>query len=358
MMDPLIPYNNLPLIPPEKLLETPKVLKKAISANRELAELKGAGPLIPNQSVLIQTLGLQEAKISSEIENIVTTNDELYRAFANLDAKTDPHTKEVLSYEKALWYGYEAILKKNRLFSATLFEEISQIVSKQNAGIRKLPGMQLKSPFGEVIYTPPSGEEMIREKLDNLVYFIYEEKSLDPLVKLALVHYQFEAIHPFYDGNGRTGRILNILFLLNEGLLDLPLLYLSKYIIENKNDYYINLRKVTFENDWELWILYMLECVEKMANMTRKKVFSIDVLFNKTSEILKRDLPKIYSKDLVEILFKHPYCKIKFLEEIGIHRETASKYLQQITRLGLLVSMQKGREKYFINALFLDLLTM
>ncbi len=355
-MDPSKPYNDLPFIPPKKSLETPKVLKKAIAANRELAELKGAGPLIPNQSVLIQTLGLQEAKLSSEIENIVTTNDELYRAYADSAMKTDPHTKEVLRYEEALWYGYEAVVKKNRLCSTALFEEISGIIIEKNAGIRKLPGTQLKNPFGEVIYTPPEGEAVLRDKLDNLVRFIYEDKGLDPLVKLALIHYQFEAIHPFYDGNGRTGRILNILYLLHEKLLDLPILYLSKYIIENKNDYYVNLRNVTFNADWETWIIYMLDCVEKMSRMTRKKILAIVELFTKTVVLLKKEASKIYSKDLVEVLFKHPYCKIRFLEEIGIHRETASKYLQQISKIGLLTCFQKGREKYFVNVPFLDLL--
>ncbi len=356
-VDPLKPFNDLSLLPPKVLLETPRVLKKAIAANRELAELKGAGLLIPNQSVLIQTLGLQEAKLSSEIENIVTTNDELYRAFADITMKIDHCTKEVLRYEDAFWYGYEAISQKNRLFSAALFEEISGIIIEKKPGIRKLPGTKLKNPNGDVIYTPPDGEEIIRKKIDNLVHFLYEEKELDPLVKLALMHYQFEAIHPFYDGNGRTGRILNILYLVHEKLLDLPILYLSKYIIENKNDYYVNLRNVTFSGDWESWILYMLDCIETMSRVTREKVFAIDSLFSETAAVLKKNLPKVYSKDLVEVLFRYPYCKIKFLEEIGVHRETASKYLQQITNIGLLEYIQKGREKYFINKAFLELLT-
>jgi len=355
-VDPSKPFNDLPLLPPKEALETARVLKKAIVANRELAELKGASPLLPNQSVLIQTLGLQEAKLSSEIENIVTTNDELYQAFADSAMKTDHYTKEVLRYEEALWYGYKAVFRENRLLSAALFEEISEIILEKNAEIRKLSGTQLRNPFGDIIYTPPEGEGVIREKIDNLVRFIYEEKHLDPLVKLALIHYQFEAIHPFYDGNGRTGRIVNILYLLHENLLDLPILYLSKYIIENKNAYYVNLRNVTFSKDWETWILYMLDCIETTSRMTREKVCAIDSLFSETIDTLKKKLPKVYSKDLVEVLFRHPYCKIKFFEEIGIHRETASKYLQQIANLGLLVCIRKGREKYFINTAFLELL--
>ena len=254
-MNLLKPYNELPLLPPLTDLETPRILKKAILAHRELAELKGVGPLIPNQSILIQTLVLQEAKLSSEVENIVTTNDELYCAFADSKMKTDPHTKEILRYEEALWYGYEAIKKRNRLLSVALFEEIVGIITKNEAGIRKLSGTQLKNPLGEVVYTPPEGELIIREKLENLVRFTYEEKELDPLIKLCLLHYQFEAIHPFYDGNGRTGRIFNLLYLLEENLLDVPVLYLSKYIIENKNEYYLGFRKVTSECDWESWVL-------------------------------------------------------------------------------------------------------
>jgi len=210
-----------------------------------------AGLLIPNQAVLIQTLGLQEAKLSSEIENIVTTNHDLYLSFGDFSHKIDHCTKEVLSYEKALWYGYEQIIQKGRLFSTPFFEELVSIIVEGSTGLRKISSTSLKNGQGETVYTPPVGEAVLREKLDNVIRFIYEEKELDPLIKLALLHYQFEAIHPFHDGNGRTGRIINILYLLHEELLQLTILYLSKYIIENKKEYYTYLRDVTLHCNWE-----------------------------------------------------------------------------------------------------------
>jgi len=228
--DPQTPYNDLPLLPPPGELETRAVLKKAIAANKALAELKGAGELIPDQSLLIQAIGLQEAKLSSEIENIVTTNDELYRAFADQGQRTNPHTKEVLRYKDALWHGFKMIKEENRPLTTRLFEELFQIIKETTAGVRRMPGTKLANPFGEVIYTPPEGEGIIRDKLANLERFIYDDSDLDPLIKLAVMHYQFEAIHPFTDGNGRTGRIINILYLVEVGLLDIPVLYLSRYI--------------------------------------------------------------------------------------------------------------------------------
>jgi len=355
--DPQKPYNDLPLLPPPVELETRAVLKKAIAANKALAELKGAGELIPNQLILIQAIGLQEAKLSSEIENIVTTNDELYRAFADEGQRTNPHTKEVLRYKDALWHGYNAIRQENRPLTTRLYEEIYQIIKETRAGLRSTPGTKLANSSHEVIYTPPEGEHVIREKLANLEQFLYARNDLDPLVKLAVMHYQFEAIHPFTDGNGRTGRILNILYLIEEGLLDIPILYLSRYIIENKNPYYLGLRGVTEKSTWEAWILYMLEAVEQTARMTRERILAIRDQMNESIERVKMDLPKIYSKDLLELLFRQPYCKIRFLEEAGIaQRKTAAYYLRELERIGFLTPHKAGREVYFINEPLLKIL--
>ncbi len=355
--DPQRPYNDLPLLPPKTELETKAVLKKAISANKALAELKGAGELIPNQSLLIQAIGLQEAKLSSEIENIVTTNDELYRAFADEGQRSNPHTKEVLRYKDALWHGFNAVRGDNRPLTTGLFEELYRIIKETSAGVRRTPGTKLANSLNEVIFTPPEGETLLRNKLANLEKFIYDRSDLDPLVKLAVMHYQFEAIHPFTDGNGRTGRIINILYLIEEGLLDIPILYLSRYIIDHKNAYYVGLRQVTETKGWEPWILYILEAVEQTARMTRERILGIRDLMNESIERVKRELPKVYSKDLLELLYHQPYCKIRFLEQAGIaHRATASMYLKELERIGLLSCLKVGRELYYINDKFLEIL--
>ncbi|MBF0634548.1 MAG: Fic family protein [Nitrospinae bacterium] len=355
--DPDKPYNDLPLLPPQIEIESKAVLKKAIAANKALAELKGAGELIPNQGVLIQSIALQEAKQSSEIENIVTTNDELYRAFADEGLRTNPHTKEVLNYDEALWYGFKEIRANNRPLTTNLFVELYQIIKQTSAGVRRVSGTKLASPQGETIYTPPDGEELLRDKLANLERFIYSEDGVDPLVKLAIMHYQFEAIHPFTDGNGRTGRILNILYLVERNLLDIPVLYLSRFIIENKKDYYAGLLKVTKNGAWEPWILYMLDAVERMSRVTRDRIVSIRNQMTAVADFVKGKAPKVYSKDLIEILYSHPYCKIKFLEQTGIgNRQTASVYLKELEAIGILRGVKKGRELYYINDKFLDIL--
>jgi len=355
--DPQKPYNNLPDLPPQTELETKPVLKQAIAANRALAELKGIGELVPNQAVVIQSIGLQEAKLSSEIENIVTTNDELYRAFANRGEKTDPHTKEVLRYNDALWYGFEAIRHQQRPLSTGLFEELFGQIKQSRAGVRKTPGTKLANSAGEIVYTPPQGEALLRDKLANLERFLYVKDDIDPLIKLAVIHYQFEAIHPFTDGNGRTGRIINILFLVEQRLLDIPVLYLSRYITERKSDYYAGLRGVTEKNDWETWNLYMLKAIEETARETCDRILQIRDLMAEDLERVKSELPKIYSKGLVELFYRQPYCKIRFLEEAGIaQRQTASVYLKELARIGLLKAVRKGREIYYINERFLRLL--
>lgn len=352
------PYNTLPDLPPKEDLETVPILKMTIRANKALAELKISAHLIPNQAILIQTLGLSEAKISSEIENIVTTNDELYKAFADSELPIDPATKEVLHYKDALWHGFYALTQKKRLLTTPLFIELVQILKNSTAGIRKIPGTKLVNPGGETLYTPPEGEEVIRQKLSNLEAFIHGPSSLDPLIKMAMMHYQFEAIHPFMDGNGRTGRILNILYLVENHLLDIPILYLSQYIISHKAAYYSGLQNVTEKQEWEPWILYILEGLEQTALATRKKILSIHALIQETVEKVRLKLPRIYSKDLIEVLFRSPYCKIKFLEENGIaKRQTASSYLKELERIGILQGIKMGRELYYVNKRFLKTLT-
>lgn len=335
-------------MPPKIELETTAVLKKAIAANKHLSELKGAVKSIPNHSILVNGIVLQEARLSSEIENIITTNDELYKAAADERLTTDPHAKEVLRYRQALWHGIK--LLKSRPLATNLFIEIAEIIKAKKIGIRRVPGTKIGNSKGEIIYTPPEGESVIRAKLTNLEQFIHAEDNIDPLIKLAVMHYQFEAIHPFVDGNGRTGRIVNILFLVEKGLLDSPILFLSYYILRNKSNYYQGLRNVTEKGDWINWILYMLEAIEITASETLERVTKILIAMEKAKKIIQEKAPKIYSKDLIEVIFQHPYCKIRFIEEVGLaKRQTAAAYLQKLEELGLLNSVKIGREQYFIN---------
>lgn len=349
------PYNDLPLLPPGVELETKAVLKQAITANRMLANLRGLAAQIPNQGVLINSIVLQEARLSSEIENIVTTNDELYRADADADGKTDAHTKEVLRYRQALNHGFLSL--KTRPLSTNLFIEMVQIIKQMDFQVRKLPGTALKNSQAEVVYAPPVGEQVIRDKLANLEQFIHADDDLDPLIKMAVMHYQFEAIHPFDDGNGRTGRILNLLFLVEKGLLDIPVLFLSRYIIANKTAYYEGLRGVTERHEWENWLLFMLRAVESTAQQTFDQVTRIRTLMEQVREQVQQQAPAIYSKDLVEVIFRHPYTKIQFLVDASIaKRQTASAYLQTLAGLGFLRPSKHGREIYYINdALFTEL---
>jgi len=351
-MTQFIPKNlSLP-----QIIETKKVLKKTISANRALAKLNGVAKIIPNQAILINSLVLQEAKDSSEIENIITTHDELYRASLDVsDVSND--AKEVQNYFKALMRGYE-LVKENQLLLKKYIVEIQQELEQNNAGIRKQSGTNLKNALtGEVIFTPPQDYETIQNLLDNLETFINEPNDVDPLVNMAIIHYQFETIHPFYDGNGRTGRIINILYLILKDLLDIPILYLSRYIIQNKSDYYRLLQEVRTEDKMEEWILYMLDGVEKTSLETIELVENISLLMEKTTIEVKEKLPKIYSKDLIEILFMHPYTKIDFLvNRLSIARQTASIYLKEIEFLGILQSIKIGKSKYFINTSLFNML--
>ena len=357
--DPQKPYNDLPLLPPKQDIETRNILRKTITAGRALAELKGLGETIPNQSMLVNSVVLQEAKASSEIENIITTDDALFRAFTAKTSRVDPSTKEVLRYREALWEGYNE-LKKRPILATNLFVRLVQRIKENQAAIRRTPGTTISNAAtGEIIYTPPEGEAVIRDKLRNLEDYIHGEDDIDPLIKLALIHYQFETIHPFSDGNGRTGRIINILYLVFQGLLDLPVLYLSKFVIDRKNEYYRLLRQVTEKSEWEPWILYMLDAVEETATFTRKRILDIRDLMTETMEGAKETLPgRVYSKELIELLFRQPYTKVQFLVDAGIaKRQTAAEYLKELEKIGVLKAQKIGRETLYLNGKLYDLIS-
>ena len=351
------PYNSLPPLPPKADIESKAILKKCISARAALAELKQAGELIPDQSVLINTIPLLEAQLSSEIENIVTTTDKLFRYASSDTEKADPATKEALSYRQALYQGYLHIKQKPVCTSTAV--DVCRTILNKDIDIRKIPGTALKNPAtNQIVYTPPVGEDVIRRKLSNWEKFLNQRQDLDPLIRLAITHYQFEAIHPFTDGNGRTGRLLNVLFLIQEGLLDIPVLYLSHYIINHKNDYYLRLRAVTEKQQWEKWITYILDGVEQTSSWTREKIKTINKLLTHTCDYVRRKEPKIYSRELVDIIFEQPYCRIANLVETGIaKRQTASVYLKQFVKIGILEEVKAGREKLYLHPKFLNLLT-
>jgi Fic family protein len=355
--DRLQPYNDLPLLPPASELESKAVLKQVIAARTALADLRGAAKLLPNQGVLIQAIGLQEAKLSSEIENIVTTNDDLFRGFANDGEGASPQTKEVLRYKDALWQGHQWV-KQGMPLTTRLFETLYQTVKQADDGVRRLSGTKLANPLsGQIVYCPPEGESLIRDKLANLEQFINDASELDPLVRMAVMHYQFEAIHPFPDGNGRVGRILNILQLQAEGLMDVPILYLSRYIIENKAAYYRGLSGVTETGDWESWVLYMLRGVEAMAHVTRQRIEAVIALMAQAAVSAEKVLPKVQVPAILDVVFRHPYCKVRFLEEAGLgSRPTCTKYLRMLVSAGLLREQPVWRENYFINDAFFEAL--
>ena len=350
------PYNDLPLLPPEAEIETKEVLRKTISAGRALAQLNAMVINLPNPTLFLDTIYLQEAKASSEIENIITTNDELYQSFIADKKIENSATKEVLSYKEALWLGLEE-LKKKPFITTNLCINIVQCIKLNSASIRVTPGTTLSNTLGEVIYTPPSGENVIREKLANLEKFINEDTKIDPLIKMALMHYQFEAIHPFADGNGRTGRILLLLYLKLSGLLDTPAIYLSEYIIKHKADYYKRLRGVTENNEWEAYILYMLDMIEETSMIGLKRLNKITSTIDQVANEIKIKLPKIYSKDLVEILFRLPYTKRQHLidENIG-NPKTVGNYLQTLEEHGFLRSVKVGKEKLYLNEKLMKIL--
>ncbi len=354
------PYNTLPPLPPKTDLESAGLLKRAIKASRLLAELKGYCQTLPDPKLLINTVVLQESKDSSAIENIVTTQDELYRAVAALDDGIDfgSATKEVLQYREALYSGLE-LMDKRGLTTNTLVS-VMQKLKHTRVGIRNTTGTRLANPVTkEIIYTPPEGESLIREKLTSLEKFIHNDKDdIDALIKMALIHYQFEAIHPFADGNGRTGRILNVLYLVHKNLLNIPVLYLSSYIIQNKNDYYRLLREVTEKQNWNEWIEFMLDAVSETSTLTLEKITAIHSLKKQTAVEVKAVLKTSYNSELVDLMFSYPYLKIKILEVNGIgHRQTSSGYLQKLAGEKILRPLKIGKEWYYINHRLMDVIS-
>lgn len=342
--------NSLPKLPPSVELETKYVLKQLARSHRALAELKGFSEMIPNKNILINAITINEAKDSSEIENIVTTHDELFKTMSS-ENYDSPSAKEVVNYRSAMWKGYE-LVKENDFLSTNMIIDIHGIIEPNKGGIRKLPGTVLKNEAtGEVIYTPPSGKGEIIAYLDNLERYINNDyDDIDSLVKLAVIHYQFECIHPFYDGNGRTGRIINILYLVLKELLDSPILYLSKFIIRNKSAYYGLLQSVTDEGKWTDWILFILQGVEETAEETLMLVKEISKLLEKTAEEIRERLPSIYSRELVDLIFFEFYTKIGYIEAgLNVSRKTAAKYLSSLEKEGFLLSEKVGRERIYLN---------
>lgn len=354
---------DIKLLPPMDLecYETRTVLKKATTASRYLAELKGVASTIPNEAILINTLALQEAKHSSEIENIVTTYDELFKAELFNGALTNPAAKEVQDYATALKKGF-VLVRETGLIRLSDLQTIQETMEKNKAGFRKLPGTELKNTqTGEVVYTPPQHPADIDRLMDNLAQYLNDDAlcNADPLVKMAIIHHQFESINPFYDGNGRTGRILNMLYLVAQGLLDLPILYLSRYLIQTKAEYYRQLQAVRETGEWEPWLLYMLEGVTQTAQATIELIKQIKVLMQSYKQQMRTELPKIYSQELLNNLFSHPYTKIEFvMTDLSVSRLTAAKYLDQLVELNLLKKEKISRSNYYINqpllALFIE----
>ena len=343
---------QLPNLPLSIDLESRAVLRAAATAHRFLAELKGAAATIPNQAILINTLGLQEAKDSSEIERIVTTHDELYQSQLFEPLGRNPAAKEVRSYAFALGVGFDRV-RETGLISIGDLQTLNELVTERTGGFRKVPGTSLKNDqTGEVIYLPPQHPDEIDALMGSLVRYINDPDlcDLDPLVKMALIHHQFESIHPFYDGNGRVGRILNILYLVAQGLLEIPVLYLSRFIVRNKAEYYRLLQATRDDDDWEPWLLYILGGVAETSQATLATVRSIGRLMMGTKHRLRQTLPKVYSQELLNNLFRHPYTKIDFvMRDLRVSRPTASRHLHALVDAGFLLERKSGRSKYFIN---------
>ncbi|MBE9466295.1 Fic family protein [Dyadobacter subterraneus] len=345
-------HKTIPLLPFKQDVETKAILKKVAKAHQALAELKGIAKSIPNEAILINTLSLQEAKDSSAIENIITTHDELYQSNALTQQFASIGAKEVFNYSKALQYGFQ-IVKETGILTNGYILQIQSEIEGNTAGFRKLPGTSLKNnQTGEVIYMPPQHPDEIVRLMDNLEHFINDDElsDLDPLVKMAIIHHQFESIHPFYDGNGRTGRIINILYLVKQDLLNLPILYLSRYINLNKRKYYQLLQEVRNDGNWESWIMFILEGIESVSKQTIVLLGDIKNQMQNYKNEIRSNLPKIYSQDLLNNLFRHPYTKIEFVsDELAVSRQTASKYLDELQKIGLISKVKLGKENYYVN---------
>ncbi|MFZ0565935.1 MAG: Fic family protein [Chlamydiales bacterium] len=350
---------KIPTLPLTIDLETKSILKKLSQAHKALAELKGVTGIIPNQSILISTLALQEAKDSSAIENIVTTHDELYKSDASTKHFETYAAKEVYSYVTALQNGYQKV-KNSGLLTNVHILEIQQTLEENSAGFRKLPGTLLKNEqTGEIVYTPPQEGAQVLQLMSNLEQFINDDtlSEADPLTKMAVIHHQFESIHPFYDGNGRTGRIINILYLVKHKLLDTPILYLSRYINQSKGEYYRLLQQVRDTHSWEPWVMYILDGIEKTSHQTTRLIHQMKDLMLRYKRKMRDELPKIYSQDLLNNLFRHPYTKIDFvMNDLQVTRITATKYLDELVRIGLLSKHKKWKDNYYMNNSLIHLL--
>lgn len=354
--NPEVAYNALPPLPPAADFESKGILKACIPARAALSELKQAGELLPNQGLLINTLPLLEAQSSSEIENIVTTSDRLFE-FAQQEGHADPATKEALRYRTALYQGYVALAQ--RPLSTSTAVTVCSTIKNTGMEIRRIPGTRIANAgTGEVVYTPPVGEAAIRDLLGNWENFIHGEDDIDPLIRMAIAHYQFEAIHPFSDGNGRTGRVLNILFLIEKGLLSLPILYLSRYILQHRSDYYRLLTGVTRDQQWQEWIIYMLRAVTETAQWTTGKIAAVRALVEHTTSFVHDQLPSIYSHELIDVIFQQPYCRIQNLVDANIaQRQTASTYLRKLIGIGVLKEVTRGKDKLFMHPKLVHLMT-
>lgn len=352
-------HYKIPLLPLSNEIETHAILKKLSRAHSALAELKGVSGIVPNQDILINTLSLQEAKESSAIENIITTHDELYKSDFNAKKFTSSASKEVYNYARALREGYSKVKNSGLLTNNDILSLHATIV-ENTAGFRKLPGTELKNDgTGETVYKPPQEATQIIKLMTNLEEFINNNllSELDPLTKMAIIHHQFESIHPFYDGNGRAGRIINVLYLVKYGLLDTPVLYLSRYINRNKGDYYRLLQAVRKSQNWEEWILYILEAVIQTSHQTISLIQGIRDMMQHHKHKIRSELPKIYSQDLLNNLFRHPYTKIDFItQELQIHRNTARKYLDELENIHILEKYKIGKENFYINKALFELL--
>jgi Fic family protein len=352
------PFNQLQELPPRiNRVETVNVLRQLVNSAVAVAELKGIAKTLPNPVILLNAVILKEARASSEIENVITTQDKLYQALSAKGAETDAATKEVLRYREAMLFGYQFIQQKGFINTNTIVT-IQKILEENNAGIRKLPGTALRNAStNKVIYTPPDDHEVILRLMKNLENYLNEKDTISPLIKMAIQHYQFESIHPFYDGNGRTGRIINVLYLILHNVLEAPVLYLSDYIIRTRADYYKLLQQVRTTDNWEAWILYLLKGVEITAGETSARIKSIHKLFQATQEKIRKEAPAAYDKELIEILFEHPYCKIELVTaRLGISRITASKYLKKLEAIGVLQSKKVWKETLYINTRLFELL--
>ncbi len=349
------PFLDLPELPPSAEIETRDVLRRCIAARAALAKLQGSGKLIPNQAILINSIPLLEAQASSEIENIVTTTDRLFRHAGDAAGRADPATREALRYRTALHRGFEML--RRRPISTAMAVAVCRIIKGVDLDIRKTPGTALvNDATGEIVYTPPEGEAVLRSKLANWERYMHEAEEIDPLIRLAVMHYQFEAIHPFIDGNGRTGRVLNLLYLVDKGLLDLPVLYLSGYIIQHKSLYYQKLLEVTTRQAWEPWILFMLDAVRTTAAWTTARIEAIRDLLDETTTRVRHKHPKV-SRELVELAFVYPYCRIRDVVHAGIvKRQTASLQLRTLVASGFLAEIKAGRENLYLNPPLLALL--